>query len=725
MPEELYQIRYQVVDEAGSKIDRLASKIGGFDAVVQSSAASLALFGKNGGSISQNLAVIANALDQLPKAQGIAGLKTGIEGWGRSIAGVRQNLAGLQADLMNIGKANAGLVGVENAVLGLGRTFDATRGNVGQFSQDLSALKTHRAGLDNLGSGVQGVQRKLYGAFKNAQDLGGQLSTLSAKGSGLSGLTSQMAPLRKGINGATASARRFGPAIDGWIARIATIQGVRAEVERLGKALRDGQDATQQGGRANLDTRDHYRELGNLLGKDGPTNEVVGAAMRVRIATGLSDHETNDALRRFQGGISSAEARGNITGNAVSGEAGDFLREGLRTGLRVDVKGSTSALLAAKLAQGEKIESADQGVGRMATILDTLNRGDGDLDPLVASLIKGSGGYVGKGRAFPNLEEFAAAQSVTSLNASPAVSATRVQQAYAGMQTLMADEKLNAKLKLSPSDFASNIDNLAPLVEGKENQDLELSKLGIDNRASRRSILQLIGNRDILRRETNAVRKGSDAKAVRGQNDRFFASDTAQDRIARAQVDAAKFVQFNREEPTVVMRERAETALRNRREIDTPITNAQEAVADSPFTRTLTGLTGLAMGRVPGMDDLPLFLGGKPARQRRLDAEAERIAREQAAKSGLNPARSLTEAFGDALTTPEERIPELVRRTREAGGDPFGKANETDALLRQLIRESQNQTALLKKQQQQPNFLPINPRAPAPPGRPGLPFGGL
>jgi hypothetical protein len=718
--EEVYQIVYRTeVERAIAGVDALKKGVIDLGMFAGAAATDLKEMGKSSQGAARDLGSLVKAIDTLKtKRQDLAGIEYAFTGIAGEVADAKSAIAGMVGELQALKGKDRDVGRIEYAVKGLAGNAGGARLNVQGLGLELDNLGKHRASVDGVRDSVEGVQRKAYGARKNVEELGLGLSGLGGKAAGVAGLGASLGGVRKGFGGAAAGGRRLGMSIDGLIARVAGIQAIRGAVQDLGNALKDARKSANEGGRKNLKTRDHYRELANLQGKPSPDNEVVGGAMRFRLATGLDDRAANDALRRFEGGLPTAIAKGNVSGSSTSGMAGDFFREAARTGLRVDVKGGTSGLLASKIAQTAKLTSADQGVDKFATILDVLNRGDGDLDPLVQGLVKGAGGMVGPGMAFNSLEEFAAAQRVTSLNASPQVSGTRVRQAFSGLQRLLAqdgkDGKPKSTLGLKVGDFAGNIDKLAPLLEGKENQDQALHDAGLANQAERRALLQLYANRQILRDETAAVKAGTDPGKVKGLNDRFFASDTAHERIAAAQKDAAEFAQHARDEPTAVFRDKAEANLRGRLQLDTPDSNLQEAAADSPIARTMGSVAEWVLrgGKVRS-DLLPIWLGGKPARDIKIDVEAERIAKEQAGRVGINAGVEVDRRFGGIETTPDDRLPEVAAAVRARGGDPFGGAAGTDALLRQLIREVQDQTKVIQKGPPAP-FLPNN-NAPQPP----------
>ncbi|MFO0951532.1 MAG: hypothetical protein U0835_10340 [Isosphaeraceae bacterium] len=630
------------------------------------------------------------------------------------MAEARQKTAELRAEVAGLQGGDRTIGRLTNAAQGLFDASGRASANVAGLAGNLSRLGQSANDANVAREAVVGLQRSAYGASKNLEDAGKNLQALASKSSALGPLNDQLRGVRAGVGSGVSRVKRFGAALDGLATRIAVFQSLKSAIEGVAEAIQSARQTASKGGKKNLQLRDRYRELANLQGRPEPDNAVVGGALRFRLATGLSDDQANDALRRFEGSLPAALKRGNITGSSTSGLAGDFFREAARTGVRVDLSGGSAGLLAAKLAQDRKIGSVDEGLSRFGAVVDTLNRGDGDLTPLIQSLVRGSGGLVGEGTPFRSLEEFAAAQSVASLNASPTVSSTRVRQAVTALNRF-GDEDTAATFKklgiTSADDFSTRIEKLSPLLEKAPNKDLALTEAGFGNQAERRALLQFYGNRSLLRSETDAVRKGVDPAATRKLNDQFFASGDAQNRVAQAEVDAAEFAQFQGSEASEVLRKRAEANLRRRLDLDTKSSNITEAFVDNPVTRTLGALRNPLQVYQSGGDTLPLFLGGKSYRDMSIDAEANRISKEQAAKVGIDPIKFRPDLFGPGGGgSPEERADVLSRETRRSGGSPFGGSEGTDALLRQLIRETQSTNQLLEqgnKAAAQPAMLPL------------------
>ena len=752
MAEETYTIRYVAKDQAGATIDALIESIKRLDTTATQSQAGL----KNFGNVSESVKAIKTNADSADAS--VKKLDTTLE-----------RMTGLATNLNK----------VADAVLRISTTGRNADENLMKAAGAAQALGNKASSIDGLKSAVEGAQRKAYGLSKNLEEGSVNLDKLTKGGAQLGGLGSQLkasaasaAQLKKSIGGvgssltkSTNSSNKFGASIGGLVARIAVVNQLKEAFEAVGTAIKGARGTASEGGKNNLEMREQFRELANLQGKPEPDNRVVGGALRFRVATGLDNDQANDALRRFEGGLPAAIANGNITGSSTEGLAGAFFSEATRTGLRTGMKGGTSGLLAAKLAQGEKIDSVDTGLNKFGAIVDTLNRGDGDLDPLIQGLIKRSGGYVGQNLAFPNLGSFAAAQSVASLNASPSVAGTRVQQAARALNRFgdRADPvgpapdapipRKNAKGVLQPvteaqqlayekklakhqeklaswkpkagdtletlgiqagQSFPDKIDALANALQGSKNPEADLTAMGFEHSQERASLLQFMGNRNLLRKETNAVNEGVDPKRIRADNARFMASDSTQLGIANAENDASKFAAFESQESVEVARVKAEASLRRQGKIDNAGASVEEAMMDNPIARFGATAMSLMTGQGAPTSKLPLFLGGKSAHQLKIDTEAERLGNKQARSMGVDPKRLIGARFGTTDTAFEDRFPVLSEAARNRGESPYSGTGQSEMGIRELIRAGERTNDLLesiRNGQAKPDFLPVN-RAP-------------
>jgi hypothetical protein len=654
----------------------------------------------------------------------------------------------------------------------------AAEGNVSKLGTGLAGLGTRSKVVKDLATDVTSVQRHAYGARKSIEEMGTGLDALKAKSSALPALGknlgsvgTQSTGLGKSLGTTTTRADGLLRSLEGFAARIAIFQQLKEAISGVGTAINDARKAADEGAKGNLTLRDQFRELANLQGKPTPDNEVVAGAMRFRLATGATNHEANDALRRFEGGLPTAVEKGNITGSSTTGVAGEMFRDIARLGTRQSLSGETSGLLASKIAQTEKIDKADKGTSSAATVIDLLNRGDGDLTPLVKSLVNTGGGLVGeKGSAFKDYPELAAAMRVTSLNATPPIAGTRVRQATTALNRFgdlaktpkpakaapiqrnvvrwktekffengkvrsrrvpelapaknqapkeppkpvqpKAGDTLKA-LNIAPDDdFVTKIEKLAPAVEGSKNIDLALSDLGFDNQAERRALKQLIDNRALLRKETEAARKRVPASEAKQKNAAFFASDDAQNRIGVAQKEATAFAQFTKDEPVKIARDKGEASLRAKGDLDTAHSGIEDFMVDLAPTRLLGNLATRAAGKSPDPDMAPVFMGGKPARQVRIENEALGKLNIQANQMGFDPEKKFPELYGDVGRAGgqgrEQQITAIAGEIQKRGGTPLGDTGQTDALLRQLIHEVQVGNGQRAKNGQ-PAFLPQNP----------------
>lgn len=818
MPESTYSIAYRVEnDGARAEISALRGDVVAFDATVAGSKSGLASWGKSAATAARNLAAIGKSLDGLKSATAtLQTLSFSVQVIDRSAASAAKSLGLMATALGRFGKASQGVQDLASELWRTSNGAIAADANIEKLASGIGSLGARAGDVGRVRDQVVGVQRAAYGARKNFEDLSGAMGGLGGKVGGINAATTglksvgvEARSVSKSIRSAGASTRRFGGALGGLAARIAVFQGLKTAIEGAGQALKDAREAADQGGRKNLDLRDTYRELANLQGKAGPDNEVVAGALRFRLATGATDQEANDSLRRFEGGLPAAVAAGNIQGNSTSGVAGDFFKEAVRTSNRVGIDGGTAGLLASKIAQTTKVPDVETGLSQFGTIVDLLNRGDGDLSPLTKSLVNTAGGLVGgKGGAFQGLPQLAAALEVASLNAGPAAAGTRVRQAvtalgrfgdrgkakaeagiltgedldkfdpkeradrigemehltedafgklsgaereswvvehggekqWAGMQ---ADPKKQAtywqnqfraareasakagaagpkevkagdtleRLKITPNmRFEDKIDALAPIIDGAENADVALRDAGWRNQAERRALIQFYNNRKLLRDETAAADKGVPAADVRAKNRGFFAGRTAQDRIAKAQGDAARFAQFDKDENLQIGREGAEARLRDKGDLDTGASNFSDFMVDLAPVRIAGAAFNSLAGRETPADALPIFLGGKKTKQLRIDDEAMKRLQEQAGKVGIQPDRFFANQFGGAQSSAEDRFSALSKEVQARGGNPFGGGGATDAQLREMVREQQRTNKLLEDQARNKNNLPARDR---------------
>jgi hypothetical protein len=746
--EETFDIVYKTeTSEARPGIEYLKGATIALGEFAFSSAEQIRKMGSAATTTSKNLTTLGQAIDGLSaKRAGLIDLVLPFEFLDTALKAVRQGLAGTASDLRDFADRGKDVGRVSYAMTGLADGALKAAGNVGGLSKALGGLAAEAPKIATAKTEMVGFQRSAYGAMKNVEETGTAVANVATQAAGLKGAGATFAALGTGAKGfrgevdkTTPSVGSLGTSMLGLHARIAMFNALKDAVQDLGRAFTDARKTSDEWAKGNLSRRDDYRELANLQGKSEPDDEVVGGALRFRIATGLDDQAANDALRRFEGELPAAKDAGNITGNATSGVAGDFLRETARTGVRVGLSGGTSGLLAAKLAMTEPIPDAKTGAGKFSTIVDLLNRGSGDLTPLVNSLINTAGGNVGKGMAFKNLPELAAALEVSSANASPAMAGTRIRQAVTGLDRLRAgDDKpqltdeqkkgmtaaqiekkqgTGVKLGLKQDDFAGNIERLGSYLDTQKDPQAALISLGLKNQTERRSLLQLTQNRARLRTETDAANKGVDPKLNAEANDKFFAGDTAQMRVAKAKNDAAEFVRARENEKLQVARKAAESRLKSSKQLDTPASNWDETMGDNPVTRAGAVAAMKAAGKTVPLELYPLAMGGKPTRQLSVDKEAMRSLTDEGKRVGIDTDRFMRNQPDDAGF--EDRFNGLATEVQKRGGNPYGGGGpggqvSTDVLLQALIREVQRGNQIAEqgmKQAANPGFLPVIPRA--------------
>jgi hypothetical protein len=743
MPEETFDLIYRTnVDAAKPGLDYLRNATVMLSEFAAASGVELSALGTKAKQAAVGLTALDKAIDSLTaKKAALIDLVLPFEFLETALGAVRAGLTGATAELKAFAGSNRDVGRVTSAMAGLADAGGVAKTNVVGVTAAVTELASVGSRIGTARTEMVGFQRSAYGASKSVEEAGVAVGVLTAQsaglksaGAGFGGFAGQVKGFGSAVDQTTPKVGGLGSSMLGLQARIIVFQGLKAAVMDLGKAITDARDKTNSWADSNLALRDQYRELANLQGKAEPDDTVVGGALRFRIATGLSNQAANDVLRRFEGELPAAQASGNITGNATSGVAGDYLREATRTGLRVGLSGSTTGLLAAKIAMSEPIRSPEAGLGKFQTVVDLLNRGSGDLTPLTQSLINTAGGTVGTGLPFRNMQQLAAAMEVTSQNATPAMAGTRVRQAATGMNRLrlgdakaqlteeqmknMTPAEIAAKqgtgvsLGFTQDDFSGNIQKLGTYLDTKPDREAALIKLGLKNQTERRSLLQLTANRGRLATETAAADKGVDPAAAQALNAEFFKGDTAQLRISEAKNDASEFVRARGNEKLQVARKAAEERLRTDHKIDTPATNFDEAMADNPATRLAAAAAMKLTGKTLTADVLPVGLGGKPARQIKIDTEAFNTASAEARRVGVDPVGFVKRRVPDDAPF-EERYNALATEVQRKGGNPFGSGGgQTDQLLQVLIREVQRGNAIqagAAKVAAQPAFLPVRP----------------
>ena len=471
-------------------------------------------------------------------------------------------------------------------------------------------------------------------------------------------------------------------ALGSFAARIAVFEGLKTAIGGVGEAIADARQKAEAGATANLDLRDNYRELANLQHKATPDDRMMASIFAYRKATGASEEEANNALKQFEGAIPAALEAGNIKGTSTSGVAGEFFRSASRMATRVQLNPEEAALLAAKIAQTRKVDSSDSGMAEFGAVVDVLNDGLGNMTPLVRSMIRHNGAFVGSRSIFKSNAEWAAAQSVATLANSPAVSGSAVQRA--ARATSRFDERAGpngapqagdalAEAGITPDDdFATRVEKLAKLTANDKDVIDSLSRRGFKNSAERRDLAQQILNSKLLRAKTDRARRGANLTDIEEKNRQFYADAVAQRRTNRARNDEARFNQFRESEGVESRKIGAEATLRRSGQLDDQDTTVADAWADNAIPRLWGAWTGKVSEVVDGhkfqSDRLPIFLGGKPQKQLRIESQALYEAEQEAASLGIDPA-TVPSVRDTSVTERTARLAEEIRRVRQRGAE--------------------------------------------------------
>lgn len=541
---------------------------------------------------------------------------------------IKTDLAAIATNLKAISAQQIGVANVAAALGNLGNRSAAGRVEAEGLSGALRGVSDRKTGLADAGNAVQVVQRKLFGAKMNAVELGNALDAIPAKAAGLSSAATAVGEIgqharaaKSALRGAAGGGRSLGRSLMGLSAGLNLLSEARRVAAAVGEAINSSREKAESEADRIIAMKDKLREVATLRGESSPGDATVEAMLRLRTSAGMSTDEADGFMRKFYGSIEAGKGKGNIT-DAV---AEDIQPMAATLGIRTKMGAATAGDLAASLSNYGKIESAKQAEGQMGVIVDQLNKGRGDMQPLTEALLKTAGTTVGpKGSAFANLPQLSAAIGVASNSASPTASGTRIEQTMRGL-SYGHSEGQNATLKkygiTGEDDFATRVRKIKPFIDeaeaaGKNPMDM-LKDAGFGNITDRRGIVYFARNQKLLQDRLGEVdaAAGADGKFTAAgdetekKNAEYRNQSVARDRIGKATLDAELYRRYRGDADTQTKRKFAEAELNKNHKIDSAGTNKSDAGFD---------LFGL----------LPT-LGFRSSRRARIDNEVERQEQER------------------------------------------------------------------------------------------------
>jgi hypothetical protein len=559
-----YGINYTAkTDQAKSGIAGLSAEVLKLDQRSRDGTNELAALARQAEKGAPQLQAAARALSalsavDLSKIRGVAGVIGEI---GDGLTFARQEASNLKGGLDGLAGSNRPLGGVAATVGRIGDNAMRAARNIGDVGVAMGTAGAQKGALDGVAVGVEKVQRKGYGAKKNIEELNVALAGVGANTAGLNqaaGAAGQLAKnagaARTALRGSAGASRSLGRGLLSVAAGMTAVSAARRAATAIGDQVNDWRAKNKDEALRAVALQDTYREVANLQGKAAPDSETVGTALKLRIASGMSDSDADKFLRRWYGSLPAGRDKGNIddaTAGRLQGIAGAL---GIRTGMDAGTAGD----LAASLANYGKVPNETAAAGQLGVIVDRLNEGRGDLTPLTNALLKTAGTTVGpKGSAFADLGELAAVLGVASNNASPSAAGTMIQQTMRGLSLSgkKSDGLLNAANIGGGDDFLTRVEKIAPFIARAEADGVNpmdyLRDQGFGNVTDRRGIVYFARNAGLIRQRIDATRaaRGADAYAgagasVESLNRRFLASDVARGRVAGAMSDAADYTRY-------------------------------------------------------------------------------------------------------------------------------------------------------------------------------------
>lgn len=469
---------------------------------------------------------------------------------------------------------------------------------------------------------------------------------------------------------------------------------------------------------ATIEMRQKLRIESTLKGAEGPTNQMLREALKLRAATGLNESDASALTQQYLGTIPIALQKKNI----APGVANDLMTQ---VGIRAARQGGdtgTHGELAGILGQFGKVDSVAAGLGQLEAIRVALTEGRGDDPILTRQLLASAGSMVREGGAVGSLSEQAALIGVTSLSGGPAKAGTRAEQLSRGLRagltkmrggpgTVEPQGKWLKRLGVTENDSLEvALDKIIPdLRKAKaEGRGLEvfLSEHGMKSEEERRALIEVEGVYEQLKERFAAARKASTqgGPEALAANQRFLESDLGRSQVAE-QLGAVSTA-------TRGMRGARLSAL------------TQEAKSSPEFQRGEQSLTQQGLdqfwGMLSGNFTLPL-LGtqfgsgdaGEAGRQQRLQMSAIRLAEERAKRAGVTlpemaKARAASYRAGGEFQA--EYVNQLESATMARGGRVGVDTAPALAALTAAVEE--NNRLLRDNNQRLGPPQPIAPQAP-------------
>lgn len=178
----------------------------------------------------------------------------------------------------------------------------------------------------------------------------------------------------------------------------------------VGATLKDLVHQRKEAATATTDMQKNLRVEAALMGRKNDAT-FLQQSLEFRARTGLDEAGASNFVRQFEGSLPVGIEKGNIT----RGVADELKLAAAQRARRLGGDEATHGDLAGILGQFTKINSAQEGLGKLEAIRYGLTKGRGDDTPLTQQFLKAGGTLIKEGGAVGSPEELAALIGVTSL----------------------------------------------------------------------------------------------------------------------------------------------------------------------------------------------------------------------------------------------------------------------------------------------------------------------
>ena len=556
----LYRVKYVIEDSSAPALQAIRNSFVAINLETDTAVQSAALFGRALSSLKQHVGTLNQVDLAMRRLDTSSALLSGhIGGLGLEVGKAAESLRTFR----NFQKV------VKDGLADLNDEVMKTAAGVRTFKQFRES--------------IVGAQRAAYGLKKNLEEGNAALAALVLSGHELAAAKANIGGIGTAATAATEPTKGLAAGMAGFVAKVAGLSVASEAAHNFGEAMKEARDFAAESAGEVIRIRDGLRELANLQGHGGVSDQTVLNAVALRQASGLDEKGAKEFQEQFEGSFPLATDKHNITDTTGKALAAEVARSAVRVGLDPRTAGD----LAGSIGSFGKIETAGQGIGQVQQVIDQLNDGRGNLTPLVKELLKGGAATIGPGQAFRSAAERSAALSVTTgIVGAPGQTSTALGAAIRSLNGFTkAQGPTLAKYGIeSGQDLVTQIERIAPLITEAQaagkNPAASLAEAGFGNKLDRDAIVGLVANRQLLRDRTDAVRETDGSVATKageraiGLNNEFFRTDkAAANRVAEANLTAGRTVRGLENEPLAIARKNAEAQLIAEKRLDTVASN--------------------------------------------------------------------------------------------------------------------------------------------------------